>query len=777
MPEHKMPQVPGGGAVNVVGLVQGLVIGDHNTVNQTFKVTSHAAYVAQESPPVPDHWIERGRLVRQAVSAVQAGSVVALCGMGGSGKSTLAARITTEVAARFPAGCFWIDLAAGDLDEALLRIALSFGHDISLLKSRQDRARTVHSLLTGQPALLVLDDAWSLTDTEVFLPLPKSCAALVTTRNDAIAASVATTDVLQVEELAEDDAIALLAAVSGTPPSEPLLRKVAGTLGHLPLALELAGRLARQQARRPGFSWEEFADSLREGSGRLALGLAGKSVRAAFEATWTRALAPEAQRAFALLGIFKAGNIFTAEAASAWQADEHQALACLNQLIDLSLVSLLDRVTIRLHPLLADYARAMLENRGQDERIAASCRVCDYLFQAIPRPLQTLSDMATLLRSHYHAAMAGDSERAGRVYPWFDDGSTNIAVSGFLMDHGQFHSLAELRRRHLRFSENRSAWSRSFEYFHLGEALSYTGELKEAEECLLQAVTLMDGPGIDENDQSLGLGKFLMGLGQIQAQMGKLDDAEASFQRMVDFDRRIQAGGKVTGAHDGALTGLLQLADLHAQSARPDGSSQAERLSRAVYSEAGQYGLAHIAVMALARLTNLYERANPEQALATLHLAREIGESSPAAFSGRQGARYARRLAESAAALALNGKPALEDALELLCQAISNAGQSEAWQELGHALYQLGNLFEHYFLIGRESPLTAAWACYALSEAYLKENEGGSPLHAQSRIEQRIIPRIAEPDRAAAAAAVAAEPWGLIEAELSPRRLGWRPGP
>lgn len=775
MPEDKEQQATKERAVNIVGAVQGLVIGDHNTVNQSFAVTHHAAYVAQESPPVPAYWIERAQLVSQAASALTPGAVVALCGMGGSGKSTLAAHISTEVASRFPAGCFWIDLAAGNLDEALLRIALAFGHDISLLKSRQDRARTVHSLLTGHAVLLVLDDAWSSADTDVFLPLPHSCAALVTTRNDAIAANVATAGVIQVEELAEDDAIALLAKLSSTPASEPLLRQVAKTLGQLPLALELAGKLARQQARRPGFSWETFANYFSEGDHRLSLGLAGTNVRAAFDATWSHALETEVQRAFTLLGVFKVGDIYTAEAAAAWNADEQQARDYINQLLDLSLVRLIDPVTIRLHPLLADYAKATLENHDQAERIRAHYRVADHLFQAIPRPLQSLNDMTVLLRSHYHAAMAGDRERAERVYPWFDAGTNNIAVSGFLMDHGQHHSLVELRRQHLQFSENASAWSRSFEYFYLGDALQATGELDEAEECMLRAVKLMEALGNDEHSKSLGLGKFLMGLGQVQAQMGKLDEAEASFQHMVDFDRKIQASGGVVGAHNSALIGLLQLADLYTQSTKSDRIKQTERICREVYDEARQYRMAPIAVMALARLTNLYEQADPDQALETLHLATEIGKTSAEAFSGRQGARYARHLANSASALALNGKPSLEDALDLLCLAISNAGQSDARQELGQALYQLGNLFEHYFIVGRDSPFTAAWACYALSESYLKENEGGSPLNAQFRINERIIPRIEETDRTAAAAAVDADPWCLIESALSPHKLTWRP--
>jgi tetratricopeptide (TPR) repeat protein len=768
-------QTPDGKAVHVVGSVQGLVIGDHNTVNQSFNVTRHEAYVAREYPPVPAHWIERASLVVRAATALNAGSLVALWGMAGSGKTTLAARVAAEVASRFTAGCFWIDLAAGDTDQSLLRIALAFGHDISLLKSRDARAQTVRSLMAGRSVLLVFDDAWTAADLDAFLPLPSSCAGLLTTRDDSLAASVAT-EVVMVEELVAEDAVALLAAVSGSPATDPLLRGVAEAFGGLPLALELAGKLARQQARRPGFSWTAFAASFRDGTGRLSLGLAGASVRAAFDATWTRALGAEVQRAFALLGIFQPGEISTAEAVAAWAADDTPARAHLDELIDLSLIRLVDAVTLRLHPLLFDYAREMTERLTPEEQTSAHCRVADYLFRIAPRPPHNLRDMAIVLRSHLHAAKARDRDRSSRVYPWFNDGDVHVAVPSFLLDHGQHRTLVIHERLQLEFAKDSSAWARSFALFGLGEALLAARELPEAEERMQQAVGLMKGPDVDADGRAIGLAKFLMGLGQVQAQLGKLDAAEATFRHAVDFDRKVAAGG-VSGAREGALIGLLQLADLLAQSNRPNGDDQAERISRDVYAEAAQHGSAQVAVMALTRLARQFVQSDPAQALKALRVAQQVGKDRPEAFAGRQGARYARLLAESAKTLVFNGQPALDDTLALLCLAIGNAGRCGAQQELGQALYQLGNLFEHYHLIGREPPLVAAWACYTLSEAYTRDYETGSPLNAQFRIEERIVPRIEKAQHTTAAAAVVADPWGLIDAALAPHALGWRPDP
>ena len=501
-------------------------------------------------------------------------------------------------------------------------------------------------------------------------------------------------------------------------------------------------------------------------------------MRTAFDTTWTRALGAETQRAFALLGIFEPGNITSAEAAAAWNVDDRLALAHLNQLIDLSLARQVAVDLLCLHPLLADYALEMAEHLAPEERTNAHCRVADHLFRIAPRPPRNMHDMAIVLRSHNHAAQACDRVRAERVFPWFKgDMDRSVAVPGFLIDHGLHRLNLFHHRLKFKLSEGDSAYARSYQFYWLGQALDRAGELAEAEEHLQIAVELIESPEVDDEGRAIGLSKFLMGLGQLQAQLGELDKAEATFQRAIDFDRKTDIAGGVVGAHQGALIGLLQLADVFAQSVRPDGGEQAERICRDVYAEALEHGEAQVAIMALARLASQLEQTNPKQALEYIRVAKRISKARPDAFADRQGARYACLLAVCTMQLTLSGNSALDDALNWFCLAIGNAGRCEARQELGHALYQLGNLFEHYFLIDLESPLVVAWACYALSETYTKENEGGSPLNAQFRIDERIIPCIEESNRAAAAAAVATDPWGLIDAELSPYALGWRPAP
>jgi hypothetical protein len=181
--------------------------------------------------------------------------------------------------------------------------------------------------------------------------------------------------------------------------------------------------------------------------------------------------------------------------------------------------------------------------------------------------------------------------------------------------------------------------------------------------------------------------------------------------------------------------------------------------------------------MAIARLARLSQQSDPAHAQALVQQAHEIATAYPAAFQGRQGARYARLIAECAVSLTMDGQPALDDALALLCLAVTNAVSAQAWQELGHTFYQLGNLFEHFHVIERDPPLSAAWACYALTEEFTRTADGGSPLNAQFRIEQRIAPRMDDAARDRTARDVARDPWAVITAAVAPLSIGPSPLP
>ena len=104
--------------IRVEGQVQGLVIGDHNTVIQHFNVQQNKFPTPREAPRLASHVFGRDELIARVEGELQQASgnrVTVLCGMGGMGKSTLASHVSTlpEIEALFSDGCFWVDLQNG----------------------------------------------------------------------------------------------------------------------------------------------------------------------------------------------------------------------------------------------------------------------------------------------------------------------------------------------------------------------------------------------------------------------------------------------------------------------------------------------------------------------------------------------------------------------------------------------------------------------------------------------------------------------------------------
>ena len=755
----------------IIGTAYGLSVGNQGTINVNVRELHHAPFVPRETRATPAHWVDRPALTQAALDALLPGRTVALVGMGGAGKSALASRIALQAETRFARGCVWIDLPSGQLDHALLRIGLAFGHDLSALKSREALAQAARSLLHGQAVLLVLDDAWAADELGALLPPPDGCAALLTTRNDAIAAQCADT-VVTIEQLGDAAALALLSAASGAAADEPALPRIAAALGGLPLALELAARFARQQLRRPGFSWAAFADEIGQAAARLGLGLAGSSVRLAFDASWQRGLDDAGRRAFALLGIFEPGGIGIDEAAAAWGLDAAAARPLVNALLDLSLAQLFDARTLRLHPLLADYAALRRDELAADEQQAAHRRVADHLFAVAPRPPESLAEIDVVLRSHRHAVRCGDADRARRVWPWFGQANqSSTSIPGLLIARGLVRRHVEQERLDFELSAGYAPWARAWALYRLGDVLLQGGLVREAVSTLQQAVDLMASPEIDDDGRVIGYAKFQLALGHALAAQGQADRAAQAYQGAHDQDLRSAQRGGVVGARSGALIARLQMIDL--QWARSDEAShaQAAEAARQVFDEAERDGDGRVAVMAAARLAQALANSAPDEAVHWLQAAWDMGERFPGALQGQQGARYARQLAEAAVALSYNGLVDADAALRGLTLAVQRSRASGMVRLACESLYSLGNFLEHQHLLDRAPQLAAAWAAYALSDEVVREAEFGAPRNGAERIATRIAPRVDEAERDAVAAAVAADAWGVLAAAVAPHRL------
>src|SRR5262249_19069895 len=115
--------------------------------------------------------------------------------------------------------------------------------------SAEEKRRAVHTTLGTRSVLVVLDDVWHLEDVQALRIGGPNCAYLITTRFPKIAAHVDVHGPLLVEELGEEESMALLRVLA--PPivqREPdKTRQLVRAVGGLPLALTLVGNYLRRQ--------------------------------------------------------------------------------------------------------------------------------------------------------------------------------------------------------------------------------------------------------------------------------------------------------------------------------------------------------------------------------------------------------------------------------------------------------------------------------------------------------------------------------------------------
>ena len=771
------------------GLVQGLVIGDHNTVTQHFhQAAPPSSFVPHEAPLPTDRVIGREALLATLTARLTTGDpprTTALHGMGGVGKSTLAALFAASPAAleAFPHGHFWVDLRDGDALDALARMARSCGHDVEEVRGLEARSRAVRSLLAERRVLVICDDARTEEEVLPFLQANPESAVLVTTRDEGVASAL-TGRLVAVDRLDTAAGVALLEELAGVPEGagEPsVLPALVEELGGLPLALELVGKQARKEARRPGFSWGALRSRYMDAAARLGLARGDRGVRTAFDQAWSESLSPEGRRHFALLGIFPGAELLTGEIAVAWNEDDDGVRGGIGELLDLSLLRQVDAVTVRLHPLVRDFAG---EKAGAgdpvpdsapggaagilstEDRMKAHLRVADYHFgRAIPAP-KTWSDIQPVLSSHIHACAAGDRERARRVFPWFG----SVPVPGLLIDRGYLSPRIHHLGLDVELSREEGAIPEAYARYWYANALGEAGRNAEAVAELERALELIAAlPDQSVDVVPAARGKFSYRLGQILAESGDLEGARRAYGVALEDDR-----AKGQGAN--ALTTLLQIGDLWLKQGDAEGEARARAVFEDARDEAREGGHREQEAMALSRLADRLKLEDPERALQCVDEALHLdapppspsGTSTPSAFASRQGARYAVYLGRIAAEI-LRARPSeyirgLALALHAYAIAIRRAADADAVVQQAQALHWMGHLFEHLFLVpGQEPEDLAAAACYAHATHMVETMETPPDINPRQRLESRVAPRLDAAQGEALARSLEEHPLALIQ--------------
>ncbi len=281
-----------------------------------------------------------------------------------------------EIQSRFDDGIIWVTLGQEpNILPMLSGWVQALGDYNFKPTSVEATANHLRTLLYDKAVLLVVDDAWSPDDAQIFNLGGKCCQVLVTTREKAIAnileAETYSLDVMTLSQSMELLSQKLEREITGeeATQAEALVKE----LGYLPLALELA---ASQVA--DGMSWEGLLADIqgeivqlktldREGAGDVTdeASLKRLSLSASLNLS-IKQLPQETRENFIWLGILPDDvNITSGMTAVLWELDEQDArdkLAYLqSQALLLDGVALPDgKPTYRLHDLFHDLARYLL---------------------------------------------------------------------------------------------------------------------------------------------------------------------------------------------------------------------------------------------------------------------------------------------------------------------------------------------------------------------------------------------------------------------------------
>ncbi len=353
-------------------------------VIRTHQPTLNALTASEEStssilPPLPPLMIGRETVLAHLKQRLGAGGsdkthpVTVIQGWPGVGKSTLLAALAhdTQVAQIFPDGILWASLGENPylLDELSRWAAIL----------RLDAPRKLEGLTTQLTAalrhkrvLLLLDDVWQVEHAKPFKVGGPGCALIITSRLNDVAEALSPTsrDVYRLPVLPEEQALALLCALAPEAISEhpneayELVRDLEG----LPLALQVAGRLLRSEARL-GWGVGELLEELRRGANLLGAQAPGDMIGvwdsttptiAALLQRSTDSLDIKTRQYYAFLGLLvpnpAAFDLQTI--ATAWDMADPRPI--VRTLVNRGLLEPLHDGRFQMHTLLVLHARSLL---------------------------------------------------------------------------------------------------------------------------------------------------------------------------------------------------------------------------------------------------------------------------------------------------------------------------------------------------------------------------------------------------------------------------------
>ena len=340
------------------------------------------------------HLVGREELIEKLVASLCADSAsFAFTGLPGIGKTALVTALAhhARIHRHFQDGILWAGLGPNPpMLELMNRWGTLLGltaTEMSNLITLDDWARHLHDRIASRRMLLIIDDAWQLSEAITFRLGGYNCTHLLTTRFPAIAWAFAPEHTQHLYELGEDDSVALLEQVAPLAAKgrfSAQIQALARSVGGLPLSLTLIGRSLQVQAQslqprriemalqrllqdaeerlqvaEPQVPWEQAPN--------LPIG-ASLSLQTAIEMS-DRHLSKQAQTALRALSIFPPKpHSFSENAAIAVC---NMSVEILDLLMDSGMLESHSPGRYQLHQTVADYARLRRSDPEVETRFVA----------------------------------------------------------------------------------------------------------------------------------------------------------------------------------------------------------------------------------------------------------------------------------------------------------------------------------------------------------------------------------------------------------------------
>ncbi|WP_460065722.1 AfsR/SARP family transcriptional regulator [Streptomyces sp. YKOK-I1] len=395
---------------------------------------------------------ELARLDKILVAATDRPAAVvvsAVSGTAGVGKTALAVHWAHRIRDRFPDGQLYVNLRGYDPErpmtaaDALVRFLAALGvPGQEVPPEPDDRAARYRSEIADRRMLIVLDNAATVEQVRPLLPGTGTCAVVVTSR-DSLAGLVAREGAhrLDLDLLPADAARALLRRLVGPrAEAEPdAVDALAAQCARLPLALRVAAELA---AARPATPLADLVCELTDQQRRLDLLDADGDPRAAVTAvfSWSlRQLAPDAARAFRLLGLHPGPDLDAHAAAALTGSDPADARRTLDALARAHLVQRGDGSRYGMHDLLRAYATRLATAEDTPQaREAALDRLFDHYLAAAAAAMTCLHPAEGHLRPPAPEAAVPDLSDPDAARAWLHaERACLTAMSAHTATHGR----------------------------------------------------------------------------------------------------------------------------------------------------------------------------------------------------------------------------------------------------------------------------------------------------------------------------------------------------